>query len=579
MVETLEIMIDGTKYQCLEGQTVLEVATKNGIYIPTLCFLKEISPTGACRLCVVEIEGFSRPQPSCVTKAANGMKVTTNTPRLRKIRKTLLELLIANHPNDCLYCVRSGSCDLQKLAKKYGLRDHRYLGIKREYALDVSSMAIIRDPNKCILCEHCIKVCDEIQSVSAIGLINRGYKTTVSSAFEKTIHDSNCVLCGQCIRVCPTSALKENSASPEVNDALNNEDIISVVQVAPSISVTIGEEFGLPPGTDVSGRLVTALKRLGFKYVFDTVFGADLTIMEEATEFLERFQKNQNLPLITSCSPGWIKFVESEFPNLIPNLSSCKSPMSMQGAIIKSFWAEQMNIPSKKIYLSAIIPCVCEKFEAERPEWSMMVYKTTSAYLTTRELTRILNVAGINLANLPDTPYDSPLGEMTGAGKIFGSSGGVAEAALRTAYWMINKKNPENPNFEFVRGRDPIKRFSIEIKPGVTVNGVVTSGLRNARKICQEIQEGNKNNIHFIEVMACPNGCINGGGQPIGRDIDTLTKRMEALYQLDGQLVKRYSHENESVSRLYKKYLGEPGSKIGHHLLHTKYYPRQEGEE
>lgn len=575
----VEVFIDGAKYECEEGKTILEVAKKNGIYIPTLCYLEEVTPTGACRLCVVEVEGTPRPQPACVTKVTNGMKVQTNTRKLRRIRRTLLELLIANHPNDCLYCVRSGSCDLQTLSTIYGVRDHRYLGAKRDYPLDVSSMAIVRDPNKCILCERCVKVCDEVQSVHAIDLINRGYKTTVSSAFQKAIHNSNCVLCGQCIRVCPTGALKENSASAEVQDALNNDELVTVVQVAPSISVTIGEEFGLEPGTDVSGKLVTALKRLGFQYVFDTVFGADLTIMEEANEFVKRFLSGKNLPLITSCSPGWIKFLETEFPDLIPNLSTCKSPMSMQSAIIKTYWAKQKNISPKDIYSVAIMPCVAKKFEAERPEMVNDGIQNTDAVLTTRELVRMIRTAGLNLATLPDTPYDDPLGEMTGAGKIFGTSGGVGEAALRTAYWIVNKQNPPNPNFEFARGSDPIKRFSIEIKPGVTVNGVITSGLGNARKICEEIRDGNKNNIHFVEVMACPNGCINGGGQPVGRNLDALTKRMMALYCIDGQMVKRYSHENESVLKLYKEFLGEPGSKTSHHLLHTKYYTRKEEEE
>jgi NADH-quinone oxidoreductase subunit G/NADP-reducing hydrogenase subunit HndD len=571
------IWINDQEYTFDKTKTILAAAKDHGIFIPTLCFLEECTPTGSCRMCLVEIEGTPRPVPACSTAIKEGMKIYTNTPKVRRIRKTLLELLVANHPLDCLYCVRNGDCDLQNLCKIYGVRDHRFWGAKRSNPLDMTSMAIVRDPNKCILCGRCVKVCDEIQSVHAIDFTKRGFHSIVASSFNKPIHESNCVLCGQCVRVCPTGALKERSASAEVSDALTNPEMTAVVQVAPSISVTIGEEFGIPPGQDLSGKLVTALKRLGFKYVFDTVFGADLTIMEEGSELIRRIQKKQPLPMISTCSPGWIKFMEHEFPDMIPYMSTCKSPMSMQGAIIKSFWAKKVNIDPKKIFQVAIMPCSAKKFEAERPEMVNDGLPNTDAVLTTRELVRMLRSAGLDLTTLADTPYDDPLGEGTGAGKIFGATGGVMEAALRTAYYLLNKKNLDNLDIEAVRGLEGVKKTSIEVAPGLVVNCVAVSGLKNARKICDEVRQGNPNNYHFIEIMACPGGCINGGGQPRGMNKETIMKRAQALYTLDKEVYKvRQSHENESVKKLYETYLKEIGGHESHHLLHTKYYPRTE---
>ncbi|WP_457559625.1 NADH-dependent [FeFe] hydrogenase, group A6 [Candidatus Harpocratesius sp.] len=559
-----------------DTQTILQVARNHGIHIPTLCYLDEITPTGSCRICVVEVEGFPRPVPSCSTFVKEGMKIHTNTPRIQAIRKVIVELLVANHEMDCLYCERNGECELQDLAKIYNIRDHRFLGSKRQNPLDQTSMALVREPNKCILCQRCVKVCDEVQSVHAIDVTKRGFESIVTSAFGKTIHESSCVLCGQCVRVCPTGALKERDVSTEVREAIDDPNTIVTVQVAPSISVTIGEEFGFPIGTDVSGKLVTALKRMGFDAVFDTVFGADLTILEEANELIKRITENKTLPLISTCSPGWIKFMEHEYADLIPYMSTCKSPMSMQGAIIKSYWAKNQQIMPKRIFQVAIMPCMAKKFEADRSELVNDGLPNTDAVLTTRELIRAIKKFGLDLQSLPDSKYDDPLGESTGAGKIFGASGGVMEAALRTAYWLVNKKNLEHLEISEVRGIDGIKKAKIQLTPELTVNCVAASGLKNARIICDEIRAGNPNNYHFIEIMACPGGCINGGGQPRGMDLEVIKKRAKALYKLDEQYTIRLSHENTAVQRLYANFLKTLGSNEAHHLLHTHYYPRSE---
>ncbi len=570
--------INERKYNFTEPTTILLAANDLGIKIPTLCYYKDITPTGACRVCVVEVEGIDKPVPSCSTSLKDGMKVHTNTARIREIRRTLLELIVANHPNDCLYCVRNGNCELQELCKIYGIREHKYLGEKRSNPLNLTSDAIVRDPNKCILCERCVKVCDEVQSVSAIDLTERGFKTIISTAFNRPIDSSSCVLCGQCIRVCPTGALKERSANVAVQDAINDKKITTVVQVAPSISVTIGEEFGFPPGKDVTPQLVSALRHLGFDAVFDTVFGADLTIMEEANELVKRLtSKDSTMPMISTCCPAWIKFMETEYPELIPNMSTCKSPMSMQGAIIKNFWANKVGINPSSVYQVAIMPCVAKKFEKQRAELVNDGYPNTDAVLTTRELVRRLRSSGIDLSKMPEEEYDDPMGESTGAGKIFGTTGGVMEAAIRTAYWLVNKRNLEDVDVQSIRGFDGIKKATIEITPEIKVNCVAAHGLANARKICEELLKGNPNNYHFIEIMACPGGCINGGGQPRGIENDTLERRAKCLYDLDKDDYQvRLSHENNSVQRLYSTYLKGLGSKEAHHILHTKYYPRKE---
>ncbi len=574
--KTRTIWIDNIEYLVERTKTVLDFARDHGIEIPTLCHLPELPPTGACRICVVEIEGYPRPVPACSTAIKDGMKIFTNTPNIRRVRRTLLELLVANHPLDCLYCVRNMDCELQTLCATYGVRDQRYKGEIRSNPLDITSMALVRDPNKCILCGRCVKVCDEVQSVYAIDFTKRGFDTIVSNAFGKTIHDSNCVLCGQCVRVCPTGALKEKSATAKTGDKLNDPDVHCVVQIAPSISVTLGEAFGFPAGTDVTGKLVTALRRLGFEAVFDTVFGADLTILEEANELVRRITEKKTLPMISTCSPGWIKFMEHNYPDLIKYMSTCKSPMSMQGAIIKSFWANMKDYDPNSVFHVAIMPCMAKKFEAERPELVNDGLANTDAVLTTRELIRMLGTAGLDLAFLPDSSYDDPLGESSGAGKIFGTSGGVMEAAIRTAYWQVNKENLPNLEIPAVRGLDGIKKTTISLTKDLEINCVALSGLKNARKICDEIREGNPNNYHFIEIMACPGGCINGGGQPRGIGKNVLEKRAQALYNLDDHYKQRLSHENASVKKLYATFLKSIGGEEAHHLLHTRYYPRKE---
>lgn len=573
------IWINDREYKFDKTLTILNAAKEVGIKIPTLCYFKDLTPTGACRICVVEVEGYPKPIPACSNAIVDGMKIHTNSPKIRTIRKTIIELLIANHPDDCNYCVMNKECELQTLAMEYGVRDRRYVGERRDNPLDITSVAIVRDPNKCILCQRCVKMCDEIQSVHAIDFTKRGFQTIVASAFNKTIEESNCVTCGQCIRVCPTGALKEKSALAEVFGAINDPNLIVTAQVAPSISVSIGEEFGLPPGTDMTGKLVKGLRLLGFDYVFDTVLGADLTVMEEANELIKRIKDKKTLPLISTCCPAWIKFMEFEYPSIIPNMSTCKSPQQMLAAIIKEYWAPLKGISPKKVFQVSIMPCTAKKFEAERPEFVLEGVKTTDAVLTTRELVRMFRVAGIDLSKLSEDQYDDPLGSSTGAGKIFGTAGGVMEAALRTTYWMINKKNLENMEFHDIRGFKGIKKTKVELTPEIKVNCVAVNGLRNARTICEEVLSGNPNKYHFIEVMACVGGCINGGGQPRHLENNPLESRAECLFELDRKYPIRFSHENPSVNKLYQEFLKEFGSEKAHHLLHTKYYPRKEEVE
>jgi iron-only hydrogenase group A len=574
---SIKVTINDQPFEFEKQLSILHAAKEAGIKIPTLCYLKELAPNGACRMCLVEVEGFPRPVPSCNMAIKDGMKVWTNTAKIRQIRKTLIELLIANHPKECLTCVMNQHCELQTLAQEYGIRDERYAGEMRHNELDLTSPSLVRDPDKCILCGRCVRVCDKIQSVHAIDFTKRGFYTIVKSEYNKTIDASNCVLCGQCVRVCPTGALKERSAAAEVFEAINTKAYINVAQVAPSISATIGEAFGIPAGTDVNPKLVRGLRMLGFDYVFDTTFAADVTIMEEAHELVERLTNTETLPMISTCCPAWIKFMEMEYPQIIPNMSTCKSPMQMMGALIKSYWAKKKEIDPKKIYDVAIMPCTAKKFEAERPEFVTDGNKNTDAVLTTRELTRMLKTAGIDLAKISDSQYDDPLGESTGAGKIFGAPGGVMEAALRTAYWMVNKRNLPNVEIKDVRGLTGIQKATVAITPELTVKTVATSSIANARKICEMIISG-KADFQFVEIMACPGGCINGGGQPRD-DGDNLEKRSTCLYKLDGQNPKRCSHENESVVKLYEQDLKEMGSEKAHHLLHTRYYERDQSTD
>ncbi len=555
------------------GEYILTVLKREGIRVPTLCNLPELFPSGACRLCVVEIEGIPGLVPSCAYPVAEGMKIKTHTPRAIRARKTIVELLCANHPDDCLYCVRNGNCDLQKLAEKLGVRERRYTGSKSSHKVDTSSPSIVRDPDKCILCGKCVRVCEEIQGVSAIDFVKRGSQTYVSPGFNDGLNVSTCINCGQCVAVCPTGALREQSSLKEVIEALTNPDKIVIVQHAPSVSVTLGEEFGLRAGTDVMGIMTAAFRRLGFDRVFDTSFSADLTIMEEASELVERIKTGGPLPMMTSCSPGWIKFVEQFYPEFLPNISSCKSPQQMLGSIIKSYYAEKQNIEPSRIFNVSIMPCTAKKFEAERPEMAFNGIPNIDAVLTTRELVRLIRMRGLDLHSLEPEGADTPFGERSSAGKLFGVSGGVMEAALRTAYFKMTGKELEIERIKPLRGLDGIKEFHTEIA-GIEVGVAAVSGLGNARKLLEQIKKGRKD-LHFIEVMTCPGGCINGGGQPYTTDPDRIRARMKALYEIDRDANVRTSHGNKDIQRLYAEYLEEPLSHKSHTLLHTHYQNRK----
>lgn len=569
----VELTINNIKVQAEEGMTILEAAKSVGIHIPTLCHLKELNPTGSCRICVVEVEKMRGLVPSCAYPVMEGMVVETNSPRVRRSRKTIVELLVENHPDDCLICVRNKNCELQDLSEQYGLREHRFKGEKKDHAIDISSASMERDPAKCILCGRCVRVCNEIQKVGAIDLTNRGFTSNVTTPFNKGLNVSDCILCGQCILVCPTAALREKSHMKEVQNALNSKDKYVIVQVAPAVRASVGEEYGMPMGMDVTGKLVTGLRRLGFKRVFDTNFAADLTIMEEGTELIGRINTGGTLPMFTSCCPGWIKYIEQNRPTLLKHLSSCKSPHEMEGAVLKTYYAKKMNIDPKNIFVVSIMPCTVKKFESDRPELSEEHIQDVDAVLTTRELVRFFKAAGIDFDDLPDDNFDNPLGESTGAAVIFGTSGGVMEAALRTAYFKMTGKELETLELKDIRGMKGIKESTIKIN-GLDVNVAVVNGIGHVDQILDEIEEG-KSKYHFVEVMTCPGGCINGGGQPIHQKPEKIRKRIQALYDIDSKSQHRRSHENESVQKIYKEFFGEPNSHIAHEKLHTHYVDRK----
>ena len=572
------ITIDGIKVTVPENYTVLEAAREAQINIPTLCYLKDVQQIGACRLCLVEIKGARAYQAACVAPISDGMEIYTNTEKLRKARKINLELLLSTHNRECTSCVRSGNCELAALCKEYGVSDYPYDGAKNEYEVDDLSPSLVRDNSKCISCRRCIAACNDVQKIGAIGLSNRGIKTVVGSAFERSIVDAPCVYCGQCILACPVGALKEKDNTADVWEALNDPEKYVVVQPAPAVRATLGEEFGMPMGTSVTGKLATALRRLGFDKVFDTDFGADLTIMEEGTELIQRIQNGGVLPMITSCSPGWIKYCETFFPEFIPNLSSCKSPHEMEGALIKSYFAEKEGIDPKNIYVVSVMPCTSKKYEAARPELSRDGMKDVDAVITVRELARMIKTASIDFVRLPDSDFDSVMGESTGASVIFGTTGGVMEAALRTVYEVVTGNELADVNFEAVRGTEGIKEAEVDLG-GKVVKVAVAHGTANAKALLESIKRGEKQ-YDFIEIMACPGGCIHGGGTPIvsATDrsyIDVKAERAKALYAEDAGKAKRKSHENEEVKKLYAEYLGEIGGHKAHELLHTHYTARK----
>ncbi len=575
-MENVNIKIDGIEISVPRDYTVLQAARMANIQIPTLSYLEGINKIGACRICVVEIKGARSLQAACVYPVNEGMEVFTNSPAVRRARKANLELILSNHDRKCLTCIRNRNCELQKLADEFGITDIKYDGSNDPvFAIDDSSPSYVRDNNKCVLCRRCVAACAN-QAVSVIGLQNRGFVTSVGCAFETPVVETSCIYCGQCIVSCPVGALYEKNDIPKVQKAIDNPEKHVVVQTAPAVRAALGEEFGLPMGTPVTGKMVAALRRLGFDKVFDTDTSADLTIMEEGTEFIERFTKQEKLPLITSCSPGWVKFCEHNFPEFTDNLSTAKSPMEMFGAVIKSYYAEKQNIDKESIYSVAIMPCTSKKFEAQRPEMSSSGTQDIDASLTTRELARMIREAGIKFNELPDEEFDEPFGEATGAGVIFGTSGGVMEAAIRTVYELLEGKPLDNLEIAPIRGIEGVKEAELTIA-GKPVKVAVCHGTKNAKALLESVKAGAK--YAFIEVMACPGGCVNGGGQPIvsaqeRAEKDIRVERAKALYAEDRGAAIRKSHENPVIQKMYETYFEKPCSHKAHELLHTHYTKR-----
>ena len=560
-----------------EGTTLLEAAKSVGIKIPTLCYMKSINEIGACRVCVCEVKGARSFVAACVYPVNEGMEAFTDTPAIRQARKTTIELLLSNHNKSCLSCERNLNCELQKLSYEYGCDMNAYAGEKTPSEVDFSTEYLVRDNSKCVLCRRCVATCKAIQHVGVIGTLNRGFATEVGCAFGEELNASSCAACGQCINVCPTGALHEKSEIDNVRAAIDDPEKIVVVGAAPAVRAALGEEFGYPIGTNVEGKMLTALRMLGFDKVFDVNFGADLTIMEEAHEFIERAVKGENLPLITSCSPGWIRFMEYYYPELIKNVSSCKSPQQMFGACVKTYYAEKLGVDPEKLYVVTVMPCVAKKFEKTRAGESAAGVPDIDAVITTRELAKMIKSKGVIFNELPDGKYDDPLGEYTGAGVIFGATGGVMEAALRTAVETLTGEELKAVDFTEVRGTNGIKEATYEVG-GKKINVAVASGLENAKTLCDQIKNGTCK-YQFIEIMACPGGCVNGGGQPIQsafvrRNNDIRALRASVLYNIDKDSKIRKSHENEFIKKIYADYFEAPGSHKAHEVLHTSYVKR-----
>ena len=576
MANKVNIKINGHPVEAEEGMTILQAAQNAGIYIPTLCYHPDLSVEGVCRICVVEVKGQRLLCPSCAYPVSEGLDINTHSPKVREARRMIVELLLANHPNECLTCSNNQKCELQKLAKELGIQEVRFKGERRLVPVDDANPSIIRNMEKCILCKRCVRVCHELQSVGALFANHRGWDTTVAPAFNEKLSDAICVFCGQCINRCPTGALKANDPAPRIWEALDDPTKHVVVQTAPAVRASIGEEFGLPPGTRVTGKMVTALRMLGFDKIFDTDFTADLTILEEGNEFIKRVKEGGVLPQITSCSPGWINFIEIFYPELLPHLSTCKSPQQMFGALAKTYYAEKAGIDPKDIVVVSIMPCAAKKYECDRPEMNDSGFKDVDYVLTTREAAGMMKEAGIDLPNLEDGEFDLPLGMSTGAAVIFGNTGGVMEAAIRTAYAVLTGKELDNVNIEAVRGIEGIRKAEVPVDKVINLKAAVAHGLSNARQVLEGIKNGEFKDYHFIEIMCCPGGCIGGGGQPYPTSEEIRKKRTAAIYEEDKAMTLRKSHENPAVMALYEEFLGKPLGHKSHELLHTHYTPRAE---
>ena len=570
----INLKIDDKEISVPEGVTILEAARQANIDIPTLCYLKGINQIGDCRMCIVEVEGRKGFATSCIQKAEEGMVVHTHTPAVLEARRMVLDLIISNHAKDCLTCTRNGNCELQALAIKFNVLSIDYEGERTKHKVDDKSPAIVRDFNKCVLCRRCVGACKNIQNIGAIDCINRGFESCVSTAGDNSLADVDCTYCGQCIEACPTGALHEKDDTAKVWMKLKDPEVYTVVQTAPAVRVAIGEEFGMPIGENTAGKMVTALRKLGFDKVFDTNTGADFTIMEEANEFVDRISDGGVLPMITSCCPAWVRFAEKNYPDQLEHLSSCKSPHQMFGAVIKSYYAKKFNVDPSKIYTVSVMPCIAKKYECTREEMEEDGLRDVDAVITTRELARMIKQGNIEYTSLEDSLFDDPMGEASGAGAIFGTTGGVMEAALRTAADTIERKDLGQFEYKDVRGGAGIKKASVTIA-GREIKVVVASGLKNARKIMNEIRAG-KADYDFVEIMACPGGCVMGGGQPIKSSkirstVDVRELRANSLYTIDENSVVRKSHENPTIKTIYKEFFGEPGSEVAHKYLHTKY--------
>ncbi|MGH2270623.1 NADH-dependent [FeFe] hydrogenase, group A6 [Anaerohalosphaeraceae bacterium U12dextr] len=575
MEKLITIYINGREYKVEPNQTIMQAADKLGFHIPRLCYHPKLSIEGACRVCIVEVEGAKSFVASCAYPVNDGMKIHTNTQELRRARRDIVELLVDNHPMDCHTCERDGNCELQRLAASMGIRARHFEGERKQYGVDVSGQAVIRNPDKCILCGRCVRMCSEVQQVHNLTQAHRGFNTVVMPAYNMPMAESVCTACGQCINVCPTAAFLEKNYTQELFEKLNDPNLIKVAQFAPSVRAAIGEAFGIEPGANMEGQLVAALRKLGFDYVFDTQFSADLTIMEEATEFLERVQNKGKLPMITSCSSAWMKCLEQFYPDLIDNVSTCKSPMSMQSAITKTYFAQKLGVDPKKILSVAAMCCTAKKYEAARPELEVNGLRATDIVVTTREIAWMIKSAGIDFLNLKPEEQDHPLGMSSGAGVIFGTTGGVMEAAIRTAYELYTGQTLVDIEVDAIRGLKGIKEGKL-VMDGQEIRVAVAHGLGNACKLLDVVRK-DPGRYHFIEIMGCPGGCVGGGGQPyagansIPLDEEALQKRAQALYDEDRSKTIRRSHDNPDVQKLYKEFLQRPGSHIAHELLHTHY--------